>query len=120
MIGDDFKMTYGFDDDLNKVQVLESDRIIKATVPVTRANAGGFDIQLSAEEVYNLLGCSVADVVPMMVEYKLDQYTYITATEPQAYCTVARGVMTNQLRLGGTCPQANFDIVITFLRTSSI
>lgn len=111
-------MTYGFDDNLNKVQVVENDRIIKVTVPVTRGSAGGFDIQLNAEQTYNLLGCSVSDVVPLMVEYKLDQYTYVSATEPQAYCTVARGVMSNQLRLRGTCPQANFDIVTTFLKVS--
>lgn len=113
-------MTYGFDNDLNKVQVVEYERIIKATVPVTRGSAGGFDISLTGEQVYNLIGYSVGDVTPLMIEYKLDQYTYITATEPQAYCTVSRTTMTNQLRLRGTCPQANFDIVITFLRTSSV
>lgn len=111
-------MTYGFDDDLNKVQVVENDRIIKATVPVTRASGGGFDIQLNAEQTYNLLGCSVSDVVPLIVEYKLDQYTYVSATEPQAYCVVGRVANTNQLGFRGTCPQANFDIVVTFLKVS--
>lgn len=111
-------MTYGFDDNLNKVQVVENDRIIKATVPVTRASGGGFEISLNGQQVYDLLGCEVSAVVPLMVEYKLDQYTYVSATEPQAYCVVGRVVNTNQLGFRGTCPQANFDIVVTFLKVS--
>ncbi len=54
----------------------------------------------------------------MMVEYKLDQYTYVSATEPQAYCVVGRVVNSNQLGFRGTCPQANFDIVVTFLKVA--
>ena len=111
-------MTYGFDDDLNKIQVVENDRIIKATVPVTRATGGGFQMSLTGQQVYDLIGCSVSDVVPLMVEYKLDQYTYVSATEPQAYCVVDIVVNSNQLGFRGTCPQANFDIVATFLKVS--
>lgn len=110
-------MTYGFDNDLNKVQVVESDQMFKVSIPVTRGSiGGGFEISLTPEQVYNLLGDNVGGFTPILVEYRLDQYTYVTATEPQAYCVVGRVTMTNQLSLRGTCPQPDFDIVITFLK----